>query len=354
MQVKFRNHFSFKTWLRKIIKHRFFGILLLGVALLFILPLSGYTLRGAIGQSLTFTIVALGFSVLLGFSGLASLGTAGFAGIGAYSLGLLTNDLGFPFFLSFIVTMVFAIILGVIVGFISLRIEGMYLAIITLGLSSILNQVFISIFGDGTYTLSRFELFGSRINVPTTGMIIVFVLVIIMIAVANIAKSPTGRAMLAMKNSESAAQAMGISVLKYRLLAFIIATVLAALGGMLYMAFERNMSPSTLSQPGVFNLAYSLNILAAVVIGGSRSIFGIFFASLFVYRFDVIVNALFRGAEINGNWILILSGAIIILMVMFYPGGFSRLALDVKFKIKQFVQKTKQKWKEYRYGKDPK
>ncbi|MGD9887480.1 MAG: branched-chain amino acid ABC transporter permease [Bacilli bacterium] len=354
MPPKFKHHFKIKNWLLKTMKHPFFGIIVLGMILLFIFPLSGYTLRGAIGQSLTFTIVALGFSILLGFSGLASLGTAGFAGVGAYSLGLLTNDLGFPFIVSLIVTLLFAIIIGVIVGFVSLRIEGMYLAIITLGLSSILNQVFISMFGDGTYVLSRFELFGMPINVPMTGMLIVLILVIMMMAVSNVSKSPTGRAMIAMKNSESAAQAMGISVLKYRLLAFIIATVLAALGGMLYMAFERNMSPSTSSQPGVFNLAYSLNILAAVVIGGSRSIFGIFFASLFVYRFDVIVNALFRGVEINGNWILILSGVIIILMIMFYPGGFSRLALDAKFKFKKFFAKQKLKWKEYRYGKDPK
>jgi branched-chain amino acid transport system permease protein len=321
---------------------------------LFILPLVGYTLRGAIGQSITFTIVALGFSILLGFSGLASLGTAGFAGIGAYSLGLLTNEMGFPFFLSLIVTLSFAIVLGLIVGFISLRIEGMYLAIITLGLSEILNQVFISIFGDGTYNLSRFQLFGIKMNTPMTGMLIIIIMVITMIVIYNIAKSPTGRAMLAMKNSESAAQAMGISIMKYRLLAFVIATVFASLGGMLYMAFERNVSPATGSQPGVFNLGYSLNILAAVVIGGSRSIFGIFFASLLVYRFDVIVNALFKGAEINGNWILILSGAIIIIIVMFYPGGFSRLALNMKFKFRMWLAKIKAKWKEYRYGKDPK
>ncbi len=348
---KFR-HVNNKELFVKIIKHPFFGIIMLGVALLIILPFSGYTLRGALGQSITFTVVALGFSILLGYSGLASLGTAGFAGIGAYSLGYLTNQMGFPFIVTLIVTLSFAIILGTIVGFISLRIEGIYLGIITLGLSEIVNQVFISLFGDGNYQLSAFRLFGIKMNAQSTFILLVIIMVVVMLIIFNVSKSPTGRAMLAMKNSESAAQAMGISILKYRLLAFIIATVFAALGGMLYMAFQKNVSPATSSQPGVFNLGYSLNILAAVVIGGSRSIFGIFFGSLLVYRFDVILNALFRNASINGNLIIILSGVIIILIVMFYPGGLSRLALMTKLKIKNFFKKMKVKWKEYRYGKE--
>ena len=129
-----------KNW-QNISHHPYFGFAII-VALMFLVQLLRLMGVNAFGSTMIFTIVALGFSILLGYGGLASLGTAGFVGLGAYALVYFTNTTPLPILLTVIIIVLAAIILGTIVGFISLRIEGMYLAIITLGLSEILNELF--------------------------------------------------------------------------------------------------------------------------------------------------------------------------------------------------------------------
>jgi branched-chain amino acid transport system permease protein len=181
--------------------------------------------------------------------------------------------------------------------------------------------------------------------------------------------------MLAMKNSESAAQAMGVSVLKYRLLAFMIATVFALLGGILYMAYIKYTIPTT------WSLAFSLNLLAAVIVGGSRSIWGIVLGSFMIFGLDLAVfqriivtpdrNAAIaqfiarfpehqdalRTFFINLQQSLpvityILNGLLIILVVMFYPGGLYQLILTIKNKLVAAFKSLRRRWKVHRYGQE--
>lgn len=297
-----------------------------------------------------YSIVGLGFTLLLGYTGLASLGTAGFIGVGSYIFAYVLGTLGSSFFVAFILGVVIAIGLGTIVGFISLRIEGMYLAIITLGLSEILVEVF-KFWTEITkglvgFQIDRFSILGIQLREEQVYYILVFFLVLTMIGVVNLISSPTGRAMLSIKNSTSAAQAMGISVLKYRLLTFVLSTILAVIGGMLYMAYNRATIPN------IWNIALSLNILAAVVIGGAKSIWGIGFGTLFIFGFDQLVFKRIAFFEQYGNASLFINGALIIIVVMFYPGGIMRLFKDLEILIKKFIRWIKLKIKEYRYGKE--
>ena len=197
----------------------------------------------------------------MGYSGLASLGTGGFIGIGTYSAYYVMNAWGLPFILALALCVTVAIICGMIVGFISLRIEGIYLAILTLGLSEILRFVFQAV--KDSISLSSFNLFGVIQISRTNAIYLVAVMfVIIMIITNNIINSPTGRAMLAMKNSTAAAQAMGISLMKYRLLAFVICTVYAALAGTLLM-ISVGYAKAT-DAMGFYAMITSLNILAEI------------------------------------------------------------------------------------------
>jgi len=176
--------------------------------------------------------------------------------------------------------------------------------------------------------------------------LIVIVLALTMYFLSNIIKSPTGRAMLAMKNSTSAAQAMGISLLKFRLLAFVLATFVAGLGGTLYFLNK------LVSHPSTWGLALSLNILAAVVIGGMKSMYGVFIGTFIVFG----LNDLFlKGLPFFANYpsaYFIINGTLIILIVMFYPGGIVRLFIDFKNFVQKYMKKLIKLWKEYRYGKD--
>jgi branched-chain amino acid transport system permease protein len=351
----------FVASLKRISKHPYFGFIVFGGIMLVALWLRTANLLtisviNAIILTMIYSIIALGFSLLLGYGGLASLGTAGFVGLGTFLLGYLHGKLQLSLGLTLLISLAVAIVVGLIVGFISLRIEGMYLAIITLGLGEILRQFFISYEtftgGYSGTSMRQFTLFG-RVFVsgdgayfPTVYLIITILFVLAMIATINIIKSPTGRALLAMKNSDSAAQSMGISLMKYRLLAFVISTVFALLGGVLYLMHVK------FSYPPQWSLNFSLEILAAVIVGGAQSIFGIILGVFLIFGLNLAVLNYIPFFSNNPALIVIFNGVLIILVVMYYPGGLIRLLQLAKFKLGLVIKRLIARWKVYRYGKD--
>lgn len=342
---------------KRFVGHPLFGFIILTIALagfqlifMYTEGIISLTVSKAIAQTLIYAIVGMGFSILLGYAGLASLGTAGFIGLGSYIAGNMLKLIPIP--LPYIVVLgavvIVGIILGGIVGFISLRIEGMYLAIITLGLSEILLELFKTPnpFTGGASGLKsvpwvKLGMF-LEMNREKMFFLILGVMFIMIVLTINLINSPTGRAMLAMKNSASAAQAMGISILKYRLLAFILATIYAMIGGALYVTYLRASNTSS------WTLVLSLNVLAAVIIGGSRSVWGVLLGTFVIFGLDLAVlkNIPFFNQYPGSS--AIFSGVLIVLIVMFYPGGLIRLFTDIRNKIKVWNYK----WKVYRYGKD--
>jgi branched-chain amino acid transport system permease protein len=348
-----------KAKIKQITNHPYFGFFIITFLMLVVqlirmlgIPVSNTLIR-AFGLTMIYIIVALGFSILLGYAGLASLGTAGFVGIGTYALGYFTKNLQMSIFLVTVITILGAVVIGAIVGFISLRIEGMYLAIITLGLSEILNEVFKNAtkITNGTNGLGldyNLVLFKNTIFIDHNTIFIfaAIVMFIMMILTLNIIKSPTGRAMLAMRNSLSAAQAMGVSVLKYRLMAFIIATVYAMLGGVIYMSYVSFSIPTT------WTLTFSLNILAAVIVGGSQSIYGIVLGTFMIFGLNLGVFQQFKLFSENPAISIVFNGLLIIVVIMFYPGGLIRLVNTTYYKLKKALLKLKAKWRLYRYGAD--
>ncbi len=300
----------------------------------------GVSLMRGVGTFMIASIVALGLYVLLGFGGLASLGTAGFVGLGAYITGYLIDETEIPFFTVLLICIAVAIVVGLIVGFISLRVSGMYLAIITLGLSEILVQLFKNLtqftdFPDGGIRLSKYPslLFGliemDRTTYRSTILIVIAIVFTLLLTLAyNISRSPIGRSMLAMKNSESAAQSNGVNLLTYRLLAFVISTIFAMVGGFLYMNFWR------FTGPGEWTIMYSLQILAIVIIGGTKSIWGFLTGAFLIFGLNEIVFAKIPFFIQNATVVPLLNGLIMILVVLFYPGGVSQLYLEIYYKIK--------------------
>jgi len=321
-----------------------FMFLMLVVPILLGFPASTLTF---LTKFMVLSIVGLGFSILLGYTGLASLGTAGFIAIGTYTLGYLNNQMDMSLLVIILIGIAIALLLGAIVGVISLRIEGMYLAIITLGLSEIVIQFLrnaISITnGNGGLQLQGFSLFGishSTVNlmyVEAFYIFIVIVLGVFMLLYSNIVTSQTGRAMLAVKNNTSAAQAMGISILKYRLLAFILATITAVVGGILYVAID------AYTEPNLWTLAISLNILAAIILGGSKSMWGVLIGMFIIFGLrDVVLVRVPFFAE-NGNAIFFFTGIIVILIVMYYPQGLIKLLEKLMYNVKTSIKKKMHK-----------
>jgi branched-chain amino acid transport system permease protein len=251
---------------------------------------------------------------------------------------------GLPFGVAILSAIAIAVVIGLIVGFISLRIEGIYLVILTLGLSEILRNLYM-VLAD-RISLSNLTILGVKVQRNMAIYIVTVTLVVIMIITHNIINSPTGRAMLAMKNSTAAAQAMGISLIKYRLLAFVLCTVYASLSGVMLMVSVRSAMAS--DGTGFYALITSLNILAAVIIGGYKSIWGAVFGCYIMYGIQSTLLSQISFLQKNPVIITFVSGILVILVVMFYPGGVAQLLVEAKGK----VSKIRKKVRESKYGKD--
>ena len=308
-----------------------FCIVMVGLQLLADAGIVPNSVIYALGNTLIYAIVAIGFCLLLGYAGLASLGTAGFIGVGTYIAYYMMGQMELPFIAAFLATIVVSIVLGVIVGFISLRIEGIYLAIMTLGLSETIRNLLIALKPTIKLELDKIKLFGAKVGDVGSYYLILAVFAVLMVLVANLINSPTGRAVIAMKNSTSAAQAMGISLMKYRLLAFVIATVFASIGGVLYMFHVRTITTATSS---LLTLTTSLNILGAVIIGGAKSLWGSTFGIFIIYGIQSIFLSRIDFFNKNPAFITMITGLLIILVVMFFPGGFAQIVLEIKTRIK--------------------
>ena len=325
-----------------------FALVLVMMQILSSMKLVSSSFVTAVGSTLIFVIIGLGFCLLLGYSALASLGTAGFIGIGAYSAYYCLAEWGLTIGVAFVMAIAAALVIGVIVGYISLRIEGIYLAIVTLGVAEILKEVLSAICDTIKLKGSQILLFGiDGLKLKTEYIFygMVLILFFLMFITQNLMNSPTGRAMLAIKNSTSAAQAFGISLLKYRLMAFMISIVYAAVAGLMYMLYIRYVSNSSST---LFSLSTSLNILGAVIIGGTKSIWGTVGGTFIIYGIDKMFLQDIEFFRANPTLITLFCGILVVLVVMFYPGGLTQLVMEIRYKLKSLYQKGR----EARYGKD--
>lgn len=310
-------------------KYILFGIVLCLTPMLQSFGLISSATVTIFGTIIFYAIVGIGLNVLLGYSGLISLGTAGFMGLGAYISAYLTNDMKVPFIISLIVSVTIPLVIGLIIGLISLRIEGYYLAIATLGVAEIFRQVFIEFEvitgGFSGKSASYPKLFNLiQLDRALTFILMSVILVIIMILTNNFIHAATGRALLTMRGSEAAAQAMGINLLKYKLIAFAVATLYAGLGGVLYVHFIRFAYPAT------WSLTLSLQVLAIIVIGGMRTISGPIIGSFIVFGIpELVLKQLPVIGNIDGLS-FIFTGILIIAVVLFYPRGLVHIGSNIK------------------------
>ncbi|HBT19645.1 MAG TPA: branched-chain amino acid ABC transporter permease [Clostridiaceae bacterium] len=315
------------------------GFVLFGLLLASIPPLAsaGILKNGyvtTIGGTLIYAIAAIGLNVLLGWSGLISLGTAGFMGLAAYISAYLTMDLNLPFELAMFLAILLPTLLGILVGLVSLKIEGLYLAIATLAVSEVLRKTFEELVpftggfsGKSANYPTLFGLF--ELDRTTTYYFIVFVLVVVMILTYNMMNGRLGRALNAMRGSEAAAQAMGVNLLTHRLIAFALATIFASVAGVLYVHFIKFSYPTT------WVLKMSLDFLAIIIIGGLRSIYGTVLGAFIV---TAVPDLFLKQIPYFDNLSYVLNGLLIIVVIIFYPNGLVGIGYDVK---KLFYKLTK-------------
>lgn len=282
---------------------------ILAYGILFGLTTSGivksyYT--GIIILTLINIILAVSLNLIVGFTGQLCLGHAGFMAIGAYVSAMLTKEANFPFFIALLIGAIIAAIFAALIGYPTLRLKGDYFAITTLAFCEIIRVVIMNIDAVGGAT-------GLKSIPKKTNFTIAFIFAVLTVLIIyNILHSSQGRAMIAVRENEIAAEAMGVNTFKYKMMAFIIGAFFAGLAGSLYAHYMGYIQPST------FNFVKSIDYLTYVVFGGMGSLSGSIIATgvltflpellrsfaeyrMIIYPLALIVLMIFRPQGLLGD-----------------------------------------------------
>jgi len=309
-------------------------LLVIGVA---IVPFtaSDYWLTAILIPWLVLSLVAIGQNILMGYAGQLSLGSAGFMAVGAFACyNLILRVDGIPFVVAVLLSGVCAALVGIVFGLPSLRIRGLYLAVATLAA-----QFFIVWALDkfpwfknydvaGVITAQQIVIFGHPFVTPREKYWVVFIIVAALaLAAKNMARGSTGRAWMAVRDMDVAAEAMGLSLLRTKLQAFAISSFYCGVGGALFaFAYLQTVEPSA------FNIDLSFRILFMIIIGGIGTILGSFLGAGFILLMPVFLNVFFHsvfGKAVDSTFTSALEqvifGAMIIVFLIFEPLGMARL-----------------------------
>jgi branched-chain amino acid transport system permease protein len=270
-----------------------------------------------------FAITGVALMLLIGYTGLVSLGHAAFLGIGAYVNAVLLAR-GLPFVVTLPAAGIVTALAGVAIGIPTLRMSGLYLAIATLAFGGIVGTVFqkwTAVTGgfDG-FAVPTPYLFGIPLDTPTgiyyTSLA---VLILVLWVSANLLRSPIGRAMVAIRDSEISAQSMGINLALYKTIAFAISAGMTGLSGALFAHYVRFLAPDS------FDILLSIQFVTIVFIGGLGSLHGAVFGAIFVRLLPqfiaVIRDDLPLGIGHMPGLEPSLFGLILVLVILFEPAG---------------------------------
>lgn len=257
-------------------------------------------------------IMAISVNMICGITGQLSLGQAGFEALGAYAVILFTANCHIPLGVSIVIAGLVAAFFGFLIGFPTLKLEGDYLAIVTLAFGEIIRVVLVNLKGitggpNGKQfsTLMTTSLdFGATLSYLT----IIGTLVLIIVFLQNFLRSTYGRAILSVREDEVAANSNGISVFLYKMIGFVIASFIAGIGGALYAAFIGFVKPDLAS----FN--NSINDLIYVVLGGMGSITGGILAAF-------VLTILQESLRFLKDFRLLIYPVILIIVMLFRPQG---------------------------------
>ncbi len=285
-----------------------------------------------------FAIAAIGLMLLIGYTGQISLGHAAFFAIGAYTSAILTMKVGLPFLLALPISGILSGVIGIIVGLPALRLSGLYLAMATIGFAFIVEEILVRW---ESLTMGNVGLTVMPARIGTlifdTEMkqyyLMLAVLILVIIGVRNILRSSVGRALIAIRDSEIAAQAIGISLARFKTMAFIISAAFTGIAGALYAHKIGFISPES------FTILVSIEFLAMVIIGGLGSLHGAVFGAAFVILLPqgILLSKDILPAFLNKPGLEpTIYGLMIVLFILFEPLGIYGRWRKIKFYFEMF------------------
>jgi branched-chain amino acid transport system permease protein len=255
--------------------------------------------------------LALSLNILMGYAGQVSLGHAAFFGIGAYTSAILTVRYDMPFLGGLLGAVIVTGIVGAFLGLPSLRVRHDFLVLATMGINFVVVAIFkyVNFFGGalGIIDIPTPRFFGIQNELPYLVLVWTYVLATLGIA-RYVSKTWAGLAMNAIRMDEDGAAAVGISVARFKITAFIISAALAGGAGSLYAHYLKSLFPDN------FNFLESIVILSMVVVGGVGTLRGPIFGAILLRLLPELLRDL-------SDYRFTVYGALLILMMLFQPMG---------------------------------
>jgi len=310
--------------------------MLIGLLLLFgVIPFisSAYMLY-IINMIGIYAIAAIGLNLLIGYTGQISLGHGAFFGVGAYTAAILATRAGFPFWAALPAAGLMTAAVGMVFGLPSVRLKHLYLCIATLAGQFIIEYIIVQwetlTGGASGIVVANTTLFGLDLGNDWTFFYVIFVCLVFLTWVAvNLVRTRFGRAFIAIRDNDRAAEGMGVPIFQYKLLSFAISSFFAGIGGALYAYYMMCITPEP------FNLWLSIEFIAMIIIGGLGSIPGSVFGAVFIVGLNevlsLITQYLMNISASAGAAITIaplrefVFGLAIILFIIFEPKGLAEV-----------------------------
>jgi len=345
---QFKTTYAADQALLPIRQDRYAMLVILAIAFIGVPMFAGdYWLTAILIPFLVFSLATLGLNILTGYAGQLSLGSAAFMAVGAvaaYNFQLRIP--GMPMLLSFVLGGVTAALVGIIFGLPSLRIKGFYLAVATLAAQFFIPWLvtkvgwFSNYSASGVISAQPIEILGVPFDTPLRKYLLVLAIVALLALLAkNMVRSAIGRAWMAVRDMDVAAEVIGIRILRTKLTAFAVSSFYCGVAGALYaFAYLGNVEPDG------FNLDLSFRILFMVIIGGVGSILGSFLGAAFITLMPIFLevvlaelNAVFNlnlDPGVTSMAQLLVFGGLIIFFLIVEPHGLARLWQIVKEKLR--------------------
>jgi branched-chain amino acid transport system permease protein len=281
-----------------------------------------------------FAIGAIGLNLLIGFTGQISLGHGAFFGVGAYAGAILATKAGFPFIVAVPAAGLITAAAGMVFGLPSVRLKHLYLTIATLAGQFIIEYVLVQweslTEGAEGIVVANASLFGLDLGDDRTFYYVIFFFFVVMAWVAvNIVRTRFGRAFIAIRDNDRAAEGMGIPIFRYKLLAFAVSSFYAGFAGALFAYYMMSITPEP------FNLWLSIEIIAMIIIGGLGSITGSVFGAIFIVTLNEVLSHVTEilmnlGTSIGVGITIaplreFVFGLAIILFIIFEPKGLAEV-----------------------------
>lgn len=304
--------------IEKIKWNQFYFWIIVIVLVIFPFATDSRTLTILLTQIFIFALLAMSYDILLGYTGIVSFGHAMFFGIGAYSTSVMLKKLDstmFHFFLSIIVGMIIAAIVSFLIGLLTLRLQSHYFAMFTLavsGLFLVAAEKWRSLTqGNDGFTFRAPEMFSDR----TVFYLFVFIcLILTFLFLRLFVQSPFGKVLIAVKENETRTKALGFKTIYYKVVASVVAGVVASLAGSLYVVSLRFVNTSVMA------IDMTLNALLMTIIGGVGTLVGPIIGAAIIELAKHNLSILAKTYPIFERWIIFF-GIIYILAVIFFPKG---------------------------------